>query len=221
VRGAIRDRWAAAGWENSWLGYPTGAEFTIRDGFAQRFQGGLIYWSASTGAQALGGSVLDVFGATGYENGFLGYPTTSVIGLPGGSFAHFQNGSIYSSAAGTHVVSGAVRTAWANQGWENGALGFPSSGQFGGLAGGGFGQHFTGGSVYSSTASGTQVVPTAVRDVWAGQGWENGALGYPVSGARAVAGGVQQDFQGGTVTVAGGHGSVALHQVARGARVSG
>jgi uncharacterized protein YkwD len=221
VRGAIRDRWASLGWENSWLGYPTGGEFTIRDGFAQRFQGGLVYWSAATGAQALGGSVLDVFGATGWENGALGYPTTSVIGLPAGSFAHFQNGSIYSSAAGTHVVAGAVRTAWAAQGWENGALGYPASGQFGGLVGGGVGQHFTGGSIYSSPASGTQVVPTVVRDVWAAQGWENGTLGYPVSAARAVAGGVAQDFQGGTVTVADGRGGVTLHQVARGLRTAG
>ncbi|WP_432560959.1 CAP domain-containing protein [Kineococcus sp. SYSU DK003] len=211
VRGAIRDRWAAAGWENSSLGYPTGAEFGIRGGLVQRFQGGAVYWSTATGAQAVTGPVLDVYGQNGWENGLLGLPTTSVTGLATGSYAHFQNGSVYSSAAGTHVVAGAVRTAWAAQGWENGVLGYPGSRQFGGLAGGGSGQHFTGGSVYSSPASGTHVVPTVVRDAWAAQGWENGALGYPVSDLRD---GVQ-DFQGGTVTVREGKANVELRQVVR------
>jgi uncharacterized protein YkwD len=215
VRGALRDRWASMGYENSWLGYPTGAEFAVRDGFAQRFQGGVVYWSPATGAQALGGALLDAYGATGWENGPLGFPTSTAASLPGGSYAHFQGGSLYSSGAGTHVVAGAVRSAWAAQGWENGTLGYPASGAFGGLTGGGSGQHFTGGSVYSSPASGTHTVPRAVRDAWAARGWEAGALGYPVSEPRAVSGGVQQDFQGGSVTVRGTSADVALHAVAR------
>ncbi len=92
VRGAIRDRWASLGWENSWLGYPTGAEFTVRGGVAQRFQGGTVYWSPATGAQALGGAVLAGYGAAGWENGSLGFPTTTAASLPAGSFAHFQGG---------------------------------------------------------------------------------------------------------------------------------
>ncbi|WP_380161211.1 CAP domain-containing protein [Kineococcus sp. R86509] len=218
VRGALRDRWASLGFENSWLGYPTGAEFAVRNGFAQRFQGGIVYWSSASGAQALGGALLDAYGATGYENGALGFPTSTATALPAGSYAAFQNGSLYSSAAGTHVVAGAVRSAWGAQGWEGGTLGYPSSNLFGGLVGGGSGQHFTGGSIYSSPATGTHTVPTAVRAVWAARGWETGALGYPVSEPRAVSGGLQQDFQGGTVTVATGKTAVALHSVARGTR---
>jgi uncharacterized protein YkwD len=218
VRGALRDRWAATGFENSWLGYPTGVEFPVRDGFAQRFQGGVVYWSPATGAQALGGALLDAYGARGFENGFLGFPTSTATSLPGGSYAHFQGGSLYSSAAGTFAVAGAVRSAWAAQGWEAGRLGFPSSAQFGGLVAGGSGQHFTGGSVYSSAASGTHTVPTAVRDAWAARGWEGGALGYPVSEPRTVSGALQQDFQGGTVTVRSGATEVSLHTVARGVR---
>ncbi|PRY14466.1 CAP domain-containing protein [Kineococcus rhizosphaerae] len=218
VRGAIRDRWASLGWENGTLGYPTGAEFAVKGGVAQRFQGGIVYWSPATGAQALSGAVLAAYGATGWENGPLGFPTTSVTALRAGSFAHFQNGSVYSGAAGTHVVAGAVRAAWQGQGWEDGALGYPSSEQFGGLAGGGVGQHFTGGSVYSSPASGTHVVPAAVRDRWAAQGWETGRLGYPVSGARTVAGSVVQDFQGGAITVTAGKAVVQSVDLGRGAR---
>nr|WP_281373240.1 CAP domain-containing protein [Kineococcus aurantiacus] len=166
VRGAIRDRWAALGWEGGALGYPLGAEFAVRGGAVQRFQGGLAYWSPATGAQVLSGPVLDAYGATGWENGSLGFPTTSLTRLPGGAFAHFQHGSIYTAAAGTHVV------------------------------------------------------PPAVRDAWAARGWETGPLGYPVSGARTVAGALVQDFQGGTVTVGGGKAVVRTVDLARAARAA-
>ncbi|MBB2900351.1 uncharacterized protein YkwD [Kineococcus radiotolerans] len=218
VRGALRERWGSMGYENSWLGYPTGAEFAVRGGLAQRFQGGVAYWSPATGAHALGGALLDAYGAAGWENGFLGFPTSTATGLPGGSYARFQGGSLYSSGAGTHAVTGAVRDAWAAQGWETGTLGFPASGAFAGLPAGGSGQRFTGGSIYSSPASGTHAVPLAVRDAWAARGWEGGVLGYPVSGPRSVPGGVQQDFQGGTVTVRSGTAAVTLHALVRGTR---
>ncbi|WP_432520830.1 CAP domain-containing protein [Kineococcus sp. SYSU DK006] len=217
VRGAIRERWQSLGWEGSWLGYPAAAELAVRGGVVQRFQGGAVYWSPATGAHALRGAVLERYAATGWENGPLGFPTTSTTALPAGSYAHFQNGSIYSSAAGTRVVAGAVRDAWARAGWENGA-GYPTSDAFGGLVGGGSGQHFTGGSIYTSPASGTHLVPAAVREAWAARGWEAGALGYPVSGARAVAGGVRQDFLGGSVTVASGKAAVVLNRVERSSR---
>ncbi|MEZ0166148.1 CAP domain-containing protein [Kineococcus sp. LSe6-4] len=219
VRGGIRDRWAALGWENGWLGYPTGSEFPVRGGLAQRFQGGTVYWSPATGAQALGGAVLAGYGAAGWEDGPLGFPTTTSAPLRGGSFAHFQGGSVYAGPAGTFVVAGPVRAAWAAQGWEAGALGYPASAQFGGLLAGGSGQHFTGGSVYSSPASGTHAVPAAVRDVWAARGWETGVLGYPVSEARRSGDAVVQDFQGGQVSVRGGAAQVRTPSVARTARV--
>ncbi|WP_432543089.1 CAP domain-containing protein [Kineococcus sp. SYSU DK002] len=218
VRGAVRDRWAATGWENGWLGYPTGQEFNVRDGVAQRFQGGIVYWSPATGAHALGGAVLDAYRAAGYENGPLGFPTTTATSLPAGSYAHFQHGSVYSGPGGTHVVAGAVRSAWAAQGWETGGLGYPASAAFGGLAGGGTGQHFTGGSVYSSPASGTHAVPAAVRRAWSERGWETGPLGYPVSGARTSGGVVVQDFQGGSITVRGGAAEVRTLVVQRALR---
>ena len=126
LKGAVRDRWAALGWENCWLGYPTAAESGIRGGVVQRFQGGLAYFSPTTGAQAVRGAILAGYGAQGWENGTLGFPTTSETALPGGAFTHFQGGSIYwSPAGGAHVVTGAVRDAWAAQGWETGRLGYP------------------------------------------------------------------------------------------------
>ncbi|MGY1747116.1 N-acetylmuramoyl-L-alanine amidase, partial [Blastococcus sp. SYSU D00695] len=61
--------------------------------------------------------------------------------------------------------------------------------------------HYANGSIYATVATGARVVRGPVRDRWAGQGWETGALGYPVSdtvcGLRD--GGCFQAFQGGAV----------------------
>ncbi|GAA4746055.1 hypothetical protein GCM10023328_30270 [Modestobacter marinus] len=49
VEGSIRARWAALGWERSYLGYPTSDEYTIPGGRRSDFQGGSITWDAATG----------------------------------------------------------------------------------------------------------------------------------------------------------------------------
>ena len=155
-------------------------------------------------------------GRAGWENGFLGFPTSTATGLPGGSYAHFQGGSLYSSGAGTHAVAGAVRSAWAAQGWEAGTLGYPASDRFGGLVAGGCGPalHRRVGLLQPRLGHAHRPARRPRRLGRARR--ETGALGYPVSEPRAVTGGVQQDFQGGRVTVATGKTAVALHSVARG-----
>jgi hypothetical protein len=50
VHGAIRDRWAAIGWETGALGYPTSDEYAVQGGRRSDFQRGSITWNASTGA---------------------------------------------------------------------------------------------------------------------------------------------------------------------------
>ncbi|MQA36053.1 DNRLRE domain-containing protein, partial [Modestobacter roseus] len=52
IRGTIRDRWAALGWERSYLGFPTTDEICgLRDGGCyNHFERGSIYWTAATGA---------------------------------------------------------------------------------------------------------------------------------------------------------------------------
>src|SRR2546422_241090 len=52
VHGAIRDKWAALGWERSFLGYPVTDELgTPGPGRFSRFQNGAIYWTPFTGPQ--------------------------------------------------------------------------------------------------------------------------------------------------------------------------
>src|SRR5664280_759509 len=54
VHGAIRDAWAAGGWERGFLGYPVTNEMTTPDGVGRfnHFQGGSVYWTPSTWSHA-------------------------------------------------------------------------------------------------------------------------------------------------------------------------
>ncbi|WP_432494138.1 N-acetylmuramoyl-L-alanine amidase [Kineococcus auxinigenes] len=49
VFGAIRDRWASLGWENSHLGYPSSDEYDVAGGRRSDFTGGSITWRARDG----------------------------------------------------------------------------------------------------------------------------------------------------------------------------
>jgi uncharacterized protein with LGFP repeats len=150
------------------------------------------------------GTVNTAWQGAGAESGTLGYPTTGLIcGLRNSGCGQvFQGGRIYSSTAtGAHAVSGDILTAWAAQGFEAGALGYPTGDQACGLAGGGCGQNFQGGAVYSSSSSGAHAVSGAIATYWYGAGAESGTLGYPTSEATAVSGGTTQTFQGGRLTL--------------------
>ncbi|GAA4543267.1 hypothetical protein GCM10023192_52290 [Amycolatopsis samaneae] len=50
IYGGNKDRWAALGWETSYLGYPTTDVLDIPGGKRSCFQGGSITWNATTGA---------------------------------------------------------------------------------------------------------------------------------------------------------------------------
>ncbi len=132
VRGAILGKWAALGYENSVLGFPTTNEGPVtKGGIGQQFLNGSIYFSPRTGAHEVHGSIRQKWISLGWEAGYLGLPTTDEIRLRAGAFSAFEGGSIYfSPASGTHVVRGAIRDAWGRVGWENGRLGYPTSDEY-------------------------------------------------------------------------------------------
>ncbi|MBP1135132.1 subtilisin family serine protease [Arthrobacter sp. PvP023] len=215
--GAIRAVYASRGWENGFLGYPTTDEVGgLRDGGVyQSFQGGTIYWSPGTGAHVNTGAIRTAYASQGWENGFLGYPTTDEVrGLrDGGVYQSFQDGTIYwSPATGAHINAGGIRAVYASQGWENGFLGYPTTDEVRGLRDGGVYQSFQGGTIYWSPATGAQINRGAIRTAYAAQGWENGWLGYPVTGEYPYAGGTAQDFQGGRISWTAGSGAVAARR---------
>ncbi|MEC5180966.1 L,D-peptidoglycan transpeptidase YkuD (ErfK/YbiS/YcfS/YnhG family) [Arthrobacter sp. CG_A4] len=76
---AIAARWATLNWESGRLGYPVSDERCglKNDGCVQRFEGGVIYWSAFGGAQPMWGAILASYGARSWESGSLGYPVAA------------------------------------------------------------------------------------------------------------------------------------------------
>jgi uncharacterized protein with LGFP repeats len=96
IGGAIRDRWAALGWEGSVLGYPITDELPTPDGVGRfnHFQNGSVYWTPRTGAQQVAGAVRDKWASLGWERSTLGYPTRGEYGWSGRRRTDFQGGYI-------------------------------------------------------------------------------------------------------------------------------
>ena len=204
LHGAIRDEWGRTGWEAGFLGYPTSGEVCgLRNGGCyQNFENGSINWTPTTGAHALHGAIRDEWGRTGWEAGFLGYPTSGeVCGLRnGGCHQDFQNGQVHwSPGSGAHATRGAIRDEWRATGWENGPLGYPTTGEVCGLRNGGCYQTYQGGSVHWTSATGAHATHGAIGERWASQNWEQGPLGYPTSDEIATGTGSYQMFEGGAI----------------------
>ncbi|WP_127782328.1 SpoIID/LytB domain-containing protein [Rhodococcus sp. X156] len=213
VGGAIGERYQALGGARSILGAATTNELGTADGVARynHFQGGSIYWSPATGAREVYGSIGERWAGLRREAGPLGLPITGELGTPNGRgrYNHFQSGSLYwSPATGAQEVYGAVRDVWAAQRWEAGVLGFPTTGETATSKGTGRYNHFEGGSVYWSPATGAHEVHGAIRQAWAAGGWETGSLGFPTSHEHDVPGGRASRFQGGTLTYSWATGQV-------------
>lgn|GEM_PF-3087286 len=161
VHGAIRAKWASFGWERSFLGYPVTDERTTPDGEGRfnHFQNGSIYWHPDTGAHELHGWIRQKWASLGWERSVLGYPLTDEKNTPDGEgdFQQFQWGHIHSHGnTGAHETHGAIREFWAQQGWEQGPLGYPMSDELS-TSGGGRYSIFEGGVVYWHPEKGAEM----------------------------------------------------------------
>ncbi|WP_091765807.1 hypothetical protein [Blastococcus aurantiacus] len=133
LSGAVVATWTAEGAHAGRLGNPIAATACGRTdgGCYTRFQGGSLYWSRASGTHVINatGAIRDTWVALDKERGRLGYPTSDQrCGLKqDGCFQDFQGGHLYwSPTTGAHMVSGKIFTAWGAQGWETGALGYPT-----------------------------------------------------------------------------------------------
>lgn len=200
VSGSFRDLWAGSGWENGFLHYPVSGEVATRGGVFQNYQGGTLYWSAASAAHSVSGAFLQLYGSLGYENGFLGFPTSQEVPVrDGGVFQLFQGGVAYwSPSTGAHTVSGSFRDLYAAYGYENGCLGYPRSQELPSRDGGVY-QQFQGGVAYWSPTTGAHALCGNLLSAYGSQGYENGALGYPTSDEYGISGGRRVDFQRGYI----------------------
>ncbi|PRY14046.1 LGFP repeat-containing protein [Kineococcus rhizosphaerae] len=201
VSGEFLNLWSWTGWENGFLRYPTSTENPIRSGGVyQVFQGGTLYWSPASGAHSVSGSFRDLFGATGWENGLLGYPLSQEADIrAGGVYQVFQGGVAYwSPTTGAHSVSGEFLRLYATTGYENGYLGYPTTQEVAGRAGG-VHQDYQGGALFWSPQTGARALQGPILDRYRRAGAEDGVLGYPTSGEFDVPGGRRVDFQHGFI----------------------
>ena len=179
--GAMRDRYSALGWHNSYLGFPSGDMTSSGGGWYEHFEGGTMFWTSATGAKIVRtGAIRDKYSALGWHTGTLGFPTTDQVTVTGGSYNNFQNGSIYYSAStGAHMIRGAIRDKWNGMGAQASLLGFPDSDETA-VTGGSY-SHFAGGSIFYSAATGAHWLRAEIRDKYAALGWQASSLGFPTT----------------------------------------
>ncbi|NNH70126.1 trehalose corynomycolyl transferase [Nocardia uniformis] len=129
--GAIGARYDEVGGPTGPLGDCTGDERGRDGGRQQDFEHGAIYWTPDSAAWEVHGLIGDKYEDIGGPPAALGWPVSGELPTPNGvgQFNRFQTGNIYHSPAGTHPVYGAILDEYARQGYENGRLGFPTSGE--------------------------------------------------------------------------------------------
>lgn len=186
ARQAIDAKYAQLGGAAGFMGAAVSDIQSSTDGvgYYVQYQGGTIYYSPDSDAHEVHGAIRDRFALLGGEVGLLGYPVTDETGTPDGvgRYNHFQRGSVYwTPATGAHEVHGAIRDHYASLGWERSLLGYPLTDETGAPDGSGRYNHFQGGSLYWSPATGAFEVHGAIRDKWASLGWERSFLGYPTT----------------------------------------
>jgi len=97
VHGEIRAKWETLEWERG-FGFPLTDELPTPDGIGRynHFERGSIYYTPTTGAHEVHGEILGLWASLGWEQGFLGYPVTDELVMPGGirRVSQFEHGSI-------------------------------------------------------------------------------------------------------------------------------
>lgn len=106
----------------------------------------------------------------------------------------------------------AAATAIAAVAAANPRLGAASGSIICGLINGGCYQLYQGGAINWSPATGAHYSVGAIRQAWAGTGYERGRLGYPLTDEYASGSGVSQDYQGGRISWSAGAGAVIAYK---------
>jgi uncharacterized protein with LGFP repeats len=88
---------------------------------------------------------------------------------------------------------------WWGHSRVTGVLGFPRTDESATFDRIGRYNHFAGGSIFWSPATGAHEVHAAIRDRYAAKGWERSRLGYPTSDEYGVPVGRHSDFRHGTI----------------------
>lgn len=139
--GSIGVKYAGLGGPRGALGAPVSGEADApHGGRCQQFQSGMICWHPEIGeAFGVWGAIYSKWAAAGGVE--FGYPVIDerVTSDGRGRYVHVRGvqypdrpeASIFwTPQTGAHTIYGAIRDAWAKQGWERGPLGYPISDEY-------------------------------------------------------------------------------------------
>lgn len=221
------------------LGFPISTEQDIgpaktehqTKGRYQRFEGGTIYWSRSSAAQAVLDPIATVYQQEGEANNLLGFPVTkeqeakkSHKGTPG-KVQRFEGprdypesatkhtvrcgASIYSSKHGTYITWGMIGIAYESIGNTASILGFPTSAEIEVAPSPEkkyWYQHFEGGDIYFRVQNGSAIIISkSILHIFNHFGGLEGKFGFPSASETTVEGHpelLMQEFEGGVICVA-------------------
>jgi len=211
----MRELWDRTGGPSGPLGVPVSGQRCDLSpaGCVQQFSGASVYWSAATGAQAVGGTILQRWLASGGPAAGIGYPRTTVFGCPAsGCTQTFQSGVVtWSGATGAHLVGGVIHARFAAVGGV-GALGYPTTTVLGCDATAGCRQSFQRASITWSGATGAHAIGGIIASTWSAAGGASGPLGYPTTSVLSCdpGAGCTQRFRAGAIAWSGATGADAM-----------
>jgi SpoIID/LytB domain protein len=123
----IMERWRALGGKKSPLGAPRSGEFRLKNGAAQDFQRGRIFWSRKTGAREVRGKLLTSYMEFGGPGSRVGWPVTGMEDpVTVGKKVRFEHGRMYfRPRTGAWIIFGPILKYWTQRGATASDLGFP------------------------------------------------------------------------------------------------
>lgn len=205
VWGGFAGFWQSSGGRDGSLGAATSdvvATTSVKgSGWTQDYQKGSVAISGA-GTFAVPTDVAQVWRATGFVDGWLGWPvgaqtcTASVCQQP------FQGGIVTSTVAwGAHAVVGSFSPWWINAGGMSSVGAALNDLRFSSVAGGGWIQHFQTG-IAAQRVGGPVVLSTgSIQSTWYSWGGETSWLQWPTSDVSCVGTSCGESFQAGALTV--------------------
>ncbi|MGY6464162.1 alpha/beta hydrolase-fold protein [Corynebacterium sp. UMB8791] len=129
IPGDMFKAWGENGYETGDLKYPVAEANQVGKGYVQKFQGGFLTRNPDKSHNIVHGAIAEKYGELGTATSALGYPKSNEIAIRGGFFQQFEKGNIYwSPQTGAHVVLyGDIFEEWGKRGYEQGAMGWPTS----------------------------------------------------------------------------------------------
>ena len=146
------------------------------------YRHGRIYWTRTTGANEVHGSILSLFSRLGGVHGFLGYPTSDTRTSADGRsrYSNFEGGRIYYWSRGTFEIHGAILLKHEGEDGVSGYLGYPTSSTLTSSDGRSRYSNFEGGRIYYRNGALAEIHGAIFRKHEALRG-AHGLLGYPES----------------------------------------